>query len=237
MIKKLLIYTTLFLQILNVSAQKQMISFSEMEELFNDIKQFYQNDKYWISMYYASFKGHDGKFPEDEFKGFVKKKGDIIESYSPSGFTVQNNDVKILVDSSEMFIGLTYVDTIESMQFNIEVFEMGTYNIQESQLRWSGRTRILDLKFRPGYTYEKIEMSILPSGMISKMVMLFSSEIQETESGEKAKPKIVVDYMLMNDPVVIHALNEFISVSGKNYSLSPSFKKQNFELIDFRYKN
>jgi hypothetical protein len=242
MVKSFLTY--LFITVFSVSAfaQNETVAIEEIEAIYEDIKSFYEKDNYSLSMSFESFKGHNGIVPQDAFVGFVRKQGSITETYSFSGYSIQNEELKVLIDSSERIIGITYPDTNAYGQFSEELFETKMIAVSSSELDYIGRIRVLTLNYKKGYTYEQMKLTIQPNGMLSKIEMLYANEISVNSpegEEEKAKAKVVISYAIMakKESKELNNITEFIQKVGNQYKMALPYQKEHFELIDFRYTN
>lgn len=230
----------LFLHILVLFAfsgiGQQEMSFEKMEEYYDLIHDYYSQKKYALDVSYSSYKGHESTVPEDDMSGYVIKEGDVIESYQLGIYSIQDDEIKLLIDSSEQYVGLTYPDTTNTQGFNKEAFEQSKLRMEKMLLNYEGRDAVVQFIYKAGYEYQNVTMKISPNGLVKEMTLYFSSDLEyETASGDKAKDKAKV--VVKSTPSSKKIKNEIESVIVKKsgeYALTSPFKS--YELMDFRYQ-
>jgi len=236
-LKTLVLHILLLFSFLKINGQER-ITVEEAQNIFNEVAEN-QSKKY---MYYkvnmSSYKGYNSTIKEDESSGYFLKKGDDIVSYQMGVYSVQNKEIKVVVDSNELVIGVTFPDTSSDISYsNHNLIDKANYIKEITSVKKLGK-HYLTINFIDGFTYNKITTAISSNNIVEYVEMYFSTEIsyKDDEGKEqKEKAKIRIDYLPMKGKKSIPLEIENILTSRDgSYYLKPSFS--NFELIDFRYE-
>jgi len=239
MIKYISTILTFILLGLSSYAQKD-ISFEDMSVFHSKMERFYGKESYSLKVIYRSFKGHSSSHPEDEMTGFISKKGNIFESYQLGVYSIQNENIKVIVDSAEMTINLTYPDSNITSFYSKEQFEESKYNLSSIEHYKRSQSDIIIMTYKYGYSYSKIELSIAKKGFINEMILYLTNTVKykdENNNIKEEKAKISINYLDISSQSNGLKLNmEDIVIKTKGgYELTSKYK--GYELIDYRYQN
>ena len=210
--KKLLLHSILSLLMVSFcNAQEKPISIDEMTELMQNVNSIYNQKECHVAIEISSYKGHYSVIPEDHSKGFIHKKNETVEQYQLGIYSLQNKQIKIMIDSTENMVGITYPDSTFSQTFAIDTGYVNKYK--------NAITNISKIETNNG------------------VVLLNEIEYEDDNSQLlKDKPKLKINFrkMISNQKTKFN-LTDIVYKVDKKYVLTDKFK--NFELIDFRYNN
>lgn len=235
-----IIFSTYLLSGLFTFGLGQEDVYKQLTDIYKKSEAYYDSDSYALSINYQSFKGHESANPSDEMTGFIKKKGDQIEVYQMGVYSIQNKQYKIIVDSTEKLIGITFPDTAVNTGFDKEKFELSKQKLEYVSHESDGRYETFTLNFKPGFQYDKINIRFFPNGMIKSLTLFLAQKIEYEDSPgniRSDKARIVISYSNLSgaEKNVKHQMSDFVEATSQTFSLGKAYK--DFELIDFRYKN
>jgi hypothetical protein len=216
---------------------QEEISYEQMGKYYDLMEQFYGQKSYSLDVKYSSYKGHDSQVPEDVMNGYVVKENELQESYQLGIFSIQNEEIKVFLDSTEKYVGITFPDKgVAQGGFDEKTFEESKSRMDKVLLTYEGRDAIIQFQFKPGYEYSSIEMRIAPDGLIKETILYFSADVEyEKASGEKSKEKVKV--VIKSSPSKRKIKNKVETVlkqDGGSYQLTAPYST--YELMDFRYQ-
>ena len=219
---------------------QQSISLKEMTAIMQKANSIYHQKEYAIAMEVYTYKGHFAVKPEDESRGVIRKKNGTIEQSLNNIYSLQNESMKIMVDSSENIVGITYPDTA-SFSFTPSDDFFNKYKGYVSNITISDNQngiQLLYIHYREGMPYEKISIK-LNHDFAQEITFFYAKKVEyETVDGKMAeeKPKLrVVLKKLTSVGNLYYNINEIAYQSNDGYRLGEKFR--NFQLIDFRYQN
>ncbi len=230
----------LLLSVSFCKAQQKNISLKEMTAIMQKTNSIYTQKEYCIALEVYTYKGHYAAIPEDQSKGFILKKDNITEQYINHVYSIQNNTLKLMIDSAENIVGISYPDN-ESFSFTPDNDFIDKYNRYVTNITLTNHEngkQIIDIKYKEGLPYEKISIK-LNNSFAEEVIFYYADKIEyEGKDGRllEEKPKLRVGLKKLSSKKKLKFnINEIAYKNGNNYQLSEKFK--NFQLIDFRYQN
>jgi hypothetical protein len=232
------LYISLFLALCGSLTAQREITFDQIKPIFDRIERYYKGD-YAIWSEITSYKGHTSTQPEDRSTGYIYKKGSVIEAIKLGIYSIQDSRIKIIVDSSEAMVGLTYPDTAHLVSFDQYKAQQAAQIIERITLAESDRFIQLEFHYKKGGEYENISLRIVSSGMIEEMTLFFANEIaykgtNGTLKKDKAKVQMKFKEIPLREAKFAHKISDIIIPQGQSYALTNAYKS--FELIEFRYQ-
>lgn len=215
------------------------IKFDDLKPIYQKMDQFYNKSEFKMEIIISSYKGHHSTVAKDNSKGYVFKKGGVIESYQVGVYSIQDKEKKIIIDSSEMVIGITYPDTVFNVGYNAKHFEAIQNFITNITSKSIGKSNLITIYYKEGTPYDKVTLKVnSATNFIEEFILYQSDNIEyENQEGEmkheKAKIKFSFRDLSKQQNKFHFKIAEIISYTGKKYSTTAAFKR--FELIDFRY--
>lgn len=214
---------------------------AELEQVYQKINNFYLQKNYKLATAIYTYKGHQAITPSDASTGFFMKSINRIESYIAGVHTYQNEAVKVMIDSSENIIGISYPDTGAAIVgVNIsQKSEQLKKIIEKITIKQVGVTKQeITIIYKKELPYEKAKMIVNDKGFLEEIVLYQASDIAfEDPLGntlyDKAKIKMEFKDISATDKKFSLKISDLIIKQEKTYKTTPAFSS--FELIDFRY--
>ncbi len=230
---------TLLLSVSFCKAQ-QSISLKEMTSILQKANYIYTQKEYAVAIDVYTYKGHFAITPEDQSSGFIRKKNNIIEQSINQTYSLQNKKMKLMIDSTENIVGITFPDT-NSISFTPNEDFFNSYNRYVLNITLSENKngiQFLTILYKEGLPYSKISLRI-NHDFAEEVTFYYAQKVEyETSDGKilEEKPKLRVELKKLSSVGNLHFNMDDIAYQSSNgYRLGENFK--NFKLIDFRYQN
>lgn len=240
--KKLVLHITLLLLSASFcNAQEKSISVDEMTEIMQKVNTIYKQNSYHIAIEISSYKGHYSLTPEDHSKGFINKNNEWVEQYQLGIYSLQNKQLKVMVDSSENLVGITFPDSSFHQFSVIDTSYINKYKKSITKItkeEFKSGVILLNIFYKTGLPFEKVILRI-NQDFIEEITLFYANEVEYEDDNSqllKEKPKLRISFRKLI-PKTKNKFNlaDIIYKVDKKYVLTDRFK--NFELIDFRYNN
>ncbi len=202
---------------------------------------FLKNLNYKVDINYTSFSDHNSTTAHDVFNGFYKRNNNNFHSLAMGVNTIQNERMKLSVDSISHFIVVNNKMTIDQTPVNTKSFSDLLDNVKSIKKQKNSVGEITyHIEFKPNDMYSAYEFKINGKGMLVLMKYYYSKELKdETTSGDiiKGKPRLEVSFNNYETNVNFNYEKEFsekkyLKEEGKKIVLTGRYK--NFELKDYR---
>lgn len=216
---------------------QETISYDQAQDIFSETAKNYQKDYLYYTVKLASFKGHQNPVKEDESIGYFVKDGNTIYSYQLGIYTVQNKKFKVIVDSTERYVGITYSDTAQTSPYSSASPSYSKKYVKSIELLEKRQKKYITIYFIDGYSYSKIVTVLTKSNILESMELFLANDIVYEEKGkeQKDKAKIRITFFPMKGKKKgILEIEDILRIKNNEILLTPKFSK--FELIDFRYE-
>lgn len=234
---RLLLAYLIVLSCFSMTFSQDELTVEEIKANYKKVADYYDRD-YSLSVTYRSYIGHQSTVVEDKQTGFVVQHKDIIISGLLGAYSVQNDQIKVSIDSSEQMIGILYPDTLhKSVIFDQEQYELSKQRIKKAYTEKKRNETLMSFDFKPGFAYEKVSVLILPNGMIKEMTLYYASYTEYEDSNgmlQKEKAKVIISFSEKKQPGKLLTPSDIVNETKNGWSLTEPFK--GFELIDFRYQ-
>ena len=191
----------------------------------------YSQKEYAVAMEVYTYKGHYAVLPEDQSSGVIRKKNGVTEQSLNQIYSIQNEVMKVMVDSSENIVGITFPDSA-SFSFTTDDAFFNKYNRYVSNISLTDNKngmQSLTINYREGLPYEKISIK-LTNSFAEEITFFYADKLSE----EKPKLRVVLKKIAAGVKLN-YSVGDIVYKSNDGYKLTEKFK--NFKLIDFRYQN
>lgn len=202
---------------------------------------FTKNTNFKVDIVYSSFKDHTSSNAHDVYLGFYKRQNNSFSSSAMGVLTIQNDKMRISVDSVNKLILLQNKTEVNQapadMKSSSELLDR-VKSIKKQKLENGDISYRLD--FKPNELYSAYEFTINNKGMLVSMKYLYSKELKSEEEDKviKGKPRLEVSFSNYQTDLKFNYEKEFseqiyLKEDGKNIVLNDSYKK--YEFKDYRY--
>lgn len=212
------------------------------KELITLNKNIVKNERYSFNVKYTSYKEHEETRPYESQSGKVIKDGIYMYSKLNGALTIQNKDVRVVVDSLKQFIKIT--DPLEGPEPN---FNVGDYvkvlNVCKSVKR-KEEEKTIAYRFEPKAGKGIVAQEIyLTENFLKKSVIYYVNENNIRENNQiitqtvYPRLEIVISDFKKLEKVdkSIFNIENIISINKKEITAKEKYKT--FKLFDGRYKN
>lgn len=199
-------------------------------------------ESYSCQLNYMSFTNHLDINAHDTEKGYYKKSGKNFSCEIMGIKTVQNNRVKLLVDSSDKIITITNPQIINAAGMDVGEVEKLLDNAKKISKRISGKSTIYRIDFKQNTMYEAYEIKIGAYDIIEQLTYYYSERIDRDYSEKiegveiKVKPKLEIHFKNFVPGVKISdyefSENTYVSTGEKLIHSSRLYK--NYTVRDYR---
>lgn len=223
----------------------EVVSADEMTKKIKEIESFYKTTKaYSIVVSHKSYKNYTSNIPEDQSNGFfIKDTKNNYHSYSMGIRTVQNDKVRITIDSLNKSILINQPD--KSFSREVKISELKDLLKTCSKMKigtWSNIDK-LRFEFSRSSSYSAYEIWTSTSYRITRVVIYFNIEIPtdpDDEKSPKTKPRAEIvfsDYKTGISPDYKKYFDETKYIVFKNGEYAATDKYADFLIYDLRVKN
>ncbi|MDF2450525.1 MAG: hypothetical protein K0S26_29 [Bacteroidota bacterium] len=203
---------------------------------------FLKNLNYKVDINYASYSDHNSATAHDEFSGFYKRNNNNFHTLAMGVNTIQNEKMKLSIDTISRFIVLNNKIAIDQSPVNTKDFSTLLDNAKSIKKQKTNTGEIIYRSdFKPNAVYSAYEFKINSKGLLVLMKYYYSKELKdETPSGSivKGKPRLEVSFNNYQTNVSFNYEKDFsekkyLREEGKKIVLNNKYK--NFELKDYRF--
>lgn len=218
-------------------AQKNLTE-DEVKSNYKKLATYYNGD-YSFRATYRSYLGFNSSIVADKQQGYFSKRGEVTVASLLGTYTVQNEDIKLSIDSVERMIAISYPDTLQKMMFfDEQQYNLSKQRIASSYIEKSRDADLMSFEFKPGFQYSKVSLLILPNGMLKEIAMYFSDQVEyEDDQGKLQKDnlKVLIGFETIKTSQKDITPQDVVVKTATGYGLREGFKE--FELIDLRYQS
>src|SRR5690606_5148765 len=162
-----------------------------------------------------------------------------VEQYQLGIYSLQNKQLKVMVDSSENLVGITFPDSSFHQFSVIDTSYINKYKKSITKItkeEFKSGVILLNIFYKTGLPFEKVILRI-NQDFIEEITLFYANEVEYEDDNSKLlkeKPKLRISFRKLI-PKTKNKFNlaDIIYKVDKKYVLTDRFK--NFELIDFRH--
>jgi hypothetical protein len=155
-------------------------------------------------------------------------------------YSIQNKDIKVVVDSTEQLVALTFpVEPLQS-SFSNESYQASQVFMDKLTSEKDGKNTALTIDYIKGFDYNKLFLNVNPFGMVNIMQLFFANPINYQDANynqQAANAWVEISYQqqtIEQTNYFDHSISSIVKKKGNAYVLTELFK--DFELTDLRYK-
>jgi len=218
------------------------ISPSQAYEVFKSANNWFNKNEVWsIKIKLETFAGHTSNEVQDNSISIVKKYKKNWYTSLMDLHTVQNEKIKLSIDSLEKIILISQADQA-SMIIPMDSLSMSMLeSCRQIRMKKIESESVYKLDFHPNQIYDAIEVTISKDQKFKNM-KLFLSLAQplnpDDEKSPKAKPRLEMTFIEYKTNIPFNKKEfdvlSYIQLKDNSISLSPQYK--NFVLKDTRFK-
>lgn len=222
--------------------QEKTISSSEFLAAFEPVSKGYMAENYQLSFEQIIYLNPGDAKPYYDAKGkFFRGKGEEYRMEFPGQITIQNKDIKMVIDSANLVVLLFKPDTVFSPVDISKIQLDGIWNEATFKVSSNASVKKYKVDFNlESYQYKSAEYWVdTKTNRIQKMIFLMNpgnyfSDVQNDESQES--PSIVMTYGASAVKMTGREfqVGDFLVEKNGSYSLVPEIK--GFVLDDLRTK-
>lgn len=219
--------------------QWQEMSWDEYSAFYKNVGEKYDMEAYHIDLRYSTYKGHKSTTPFESSLGYMGRKGGQSYSYVMGILTLQDDEIKVTVDSINMVVAINHAPEELSNQFSSEQFENSKQYIKSIGKRSDGDLIVLNLKYIDNAPIERMEFGFNKRSYLQYI----STYYRDKKEYEDEEGNTQYDYVWLKMEYLKHMRNwnekivtiaDVLNRKSGEYTLTSDYK--NFELIDLRYK-
>ncbi len=240
-------FALLFFILLFVSSFTMVIGWIDVQpqaaatELIELNKKLLKNERYSFNVKYTSYKTHEETIPHETQKGFVIKDGICLYSKLGGSTTIQNKDLRIVIDSVKQFIKITNALEGQDPNFNMNDY-IKALGVCKTVKR-KQEDNIIAFRFEPKAGQGIVAQEIyLGEEFLKKSVIFYVNEHNIRENNEIVKqtvrPRLEI---LISDFKKLEKVNKeifrtdgIIHITKNEIELKGKYKT--FKFFDGRYK-
>ena len=193
------------------------INISEFKEEMNQIKMKIASiNKFQVETEYLSYENGEKEIVHDRFNGYVKKDGIKLHNYNLGIHSIQNEDMKVVVDSSNELIALVQRDTSSFQIISAELKDVIYEKALSIKKRVVGDDVFYQMKYDKEFDITEYTIQFNKSGQV-KMIDLTYSETTKNNAN--------LD------------VNIRVRILFTHWNLNPQFSKNDFSYKDYIVKN
>ncbi|MBI3518042.1 MAG: hypothetical protein HY062_01625 [Bacteroidetes bacterium] len=222
------------------------INKEEARKMLQDMSNAYlATPNFSMQVNQASYIGHSSAVVHDEATGKFFKSNKSYVSQLLGLQTVQNEKLKIVIDSANKVIAINNSDRSFKAIPSIEDLDQSLFFVIDIKKMVSNGLAFYSFRFKENFTYTKIEFVLTSDFFMKEMVMYFSDDLpinpDDEEHSAKAKLKYKVSYSGIRKNIVIKpemfSENQYLIYhpSQKKYSVNEKYKR--YKLQDLRATN
>lgn len=217
----------------------QVLPTEEVVKQYLLINDKYNNTKtYEFNIKYISYKDYKTSIPYETSIGFFKKDGNNFYCKILDLYTMQNDNYKIIIDSSDKTISIASPSQVFESVFS--VFDIETLFSNYAIVKTANFSGGLLFRIEPklAYDIDSYEYLVDKSGWIKELTIFYNiSLIDRNGDVTNIKPRLQMIFSINDKKVNKDEYNEsrFFIKQGDNLVLTKEYK--NFQLMDNRFLN
>jgi hypothetical protein len=206
------------------------------------INWFLITKSYSVNVVYTSYMNHTTTIPYDKSDGYYKRSGNNFSSSAMGVHVLQNDKIRITVDSVNQLIVINNSSEVSQAPVDISSFAMlleKAVSIKKQRLANGVLTYKID--FDKSNIYKSYEFSLDEKGLLKNIKYYYNQELkadEEDENSVKGKPRIEITFNGYETNIKFNAEVDFsekkyLKEENNKIILKDSYKK--FEIKDYRF--
>jgi hypothetical protein len=215
------------------------------EEVLNDFSGvrnwFASNESYQLKLKYQSFESFSSMKSADESIGYFKRSKLNYHSVMMGIETIQNEKIRIMVDSSNKTILLAEPKKELQSPFDEQEYIKVLDKCRALKKMEGPTEKKLRIEFPAKFYMDSYTITIEKKEIIKKLVIYFGQEISANENeknAKKSKPRVEISFSEHKANAVIppheFSTKKYIEFDGKNYKTNKLYSE--YKIYDTRVK-
>lgn len=228
---------------MTVDAGWENITRAGFEQAMNNVGTFFnQHTTYSVEVVHTSYKGWNAKNAFDKMRGYFKRDGDKYSSKILGIHTIQNKDMRVVIDSMNRTLIVTdpvkfKTSDIMNLQYNEAARFVTAYKERNTSVGKLYRVEFNDTLLR----YAAYEVELTKNNEVRDIVIYLRDEYPEDmnyPNSPKVHPKVRIDFIDFDTKPAFSSddfdVAEYVALVGKKLSITnPEYK--DYRLIDNRF--
>lgn len=215
------------------------MSWDEYAKFYETVGEKYDTDTYHINLRYSTYKGNESITPYESSLGYMGKKDGESYSYVMGILTLQNDEIKVTIDSINSVIAINHAPAELANQFSSEQFENSKQYIKSLAKKKDNEMTVLRLKYLDNAPIERMEFGFSRGSYIQYISTFYRDQKEyEDEEGNTLYDHVwlKMEYLkyTRNGNKEIVKIGDVLNKKSGDFTLTSDYK--DFELIDLRYK-
>lgn len=201
---------------------------------------------YSFHLKYTSYKNHSSNEIIESSEGYYKRLGSKYKAEAIGMKTIQNEKVRIIVDTSDKIIALTNPATlspnIQSSEDLVKLLE----NVKALKKKIIGKNTNYRIDFKKNELYDAYEFTVNEKGLLEKLVYYYSEQTEKEygDGGDEKpyettmKPRLEIIFSNYMIPAKINEAEftdkSIVLADNKKVTLLEKYKS--FQVKDYRFQ-
>lgn len=203
---------------------------------------FINTPNYSFDIKYSSYKNHNGSELTEITSGYYKRSGKNYVSDAVGIKTIQNDRLRMIIDTSEKTIAISDPGTLSPSIQSSEELNKLLENVKSLRKRVVNKNLTYRIDFRKNEIYEAYEFSVSEKGRLEKLVYYYSEQTEKDYDDNnrpvetKIKPRLDILFFnyLVSSKTNESEFNDNSIVLAANSRVSLINKYKNYTLKDYR---
>lgn len=224
-----------------ISQNWATMSWDDYTSLMESVSKKYEAEEYTLELVYKTYKGRQLQTPFEISSSYVQRSKTYDYSYLKGIVTIQNESLKITIDSNNQMIALNSGVPRVSQKDMLDQYSSSKELIKDIKQKEEKGSKVLEINYKQGSPIEKVQLSISRNQEIKDIIVFYTNKVDyEDDDGNEKSDYVVlqIEYQSFVPNKHLHkelSLNEVIVNKNNSPGLSDGFK--DFELVDLRLKN
>lgn len=234
-----LILSLMILSVSPVFASWNAASLEQYEEHCKKISENYERLKsYSVLIQHSSFQGQNENSPlADQSEGFIKKEGIKFHSYLSGVRSVQNERIRVSVDTSQKILLLSEPEDLTKNEVVTNNWKITRKNIKGCLQKKIQDKTVYRVECISGPVLG-IEMIVNASNLIDEITILYRSEYFSEQLNKSVRPMLKIKYSQFTENPRFEkndfSTEKYITIDKKG-QIIPTQEYFSYKLIDTRY--
>lgn len=224
------------------SSSAKPVNRAEMTEVFKKINNWLINTPvYSLTVTHTSYEDYQTIVPADKTVGYFIKNNYNYHSFLMGIHTIQNNNYKLVIDTSEQIIIVANPDKLIWRNYSVSEYDSILKICTSLKVTDKGNDKLYRIELSKNSSIGAYEFLITNDFQIKEIVWYYNSEItkdSEDENSPKSKPRLSIQFSnyktsLQNVTSEFDEKKYFLKNSDGKLVVSSTYK--NYKLLDQRY--
>ncbi len=238
--KAVLVILSLFFSVLSFAQNWENLTWSDYQSLMDEVSRSYDDEEYTLEMVYKTYKGRQLQTPFEVSPSYTQRSKSYDYSYLKGIVTIQNEKMKITIDSNNQMIAINNGAPRVSQEEMMGQYAQSKDFIETMKVKEENGGKTIEITYKKGAPVEKVQIDISRKRRIAEVIVFYASPVEYEDDDGNLKSDFVIlkiEYKSFSNKHLYKeiSLNEIIVDKKGSLSLSEGFK--DFELVDLRIQN